>query len=134
MIKKDDKMSNLKENKRIFTLFITLICMVFILSAVVCGCSKDKPDTGNPTDSTESDNGSGKEISLSLDKNHISIMPGEETLIKATYSGAENETLIWSSSNDEIASVANGKVSANSIGEATISASYAGKRQNVLSS
>ena len=55
-------------------------------------------------------------------------MPGEETLIKATCSGADNETLIWSSSNDEIASVANGKVSANSIGEATISASDAGKK------
>lgn len=131
MIKKDDKMSNLKENKRIFTLFITLICMVFILSAVICGCSKDKPDTGNSTDSTgsvESNNGSDKGASLSLDKSHITIMPGEETLIKATYSGAENETIIWSSSNEDVASVTNGKVSANSIGEAIVSASYAGKK------
>lgn len=131
MIKKDDKMSKLGNNKRLFTLFIALTCVFLTLVACVCGCKKrenSSDDSMESVESVESDNGSGKEISLTLDKNHISIMPGEETLIKATYSGAGNEILIWSSSNDEIASVANGKVSANSIGEATISASYAGRK------
>lgn len=100
-------------------LFLTVLASAFFFSCSGCsGCDKKQP---------ENEEGEKKEITLSLDKSRAAIILGDELWIKATYTETDGETLIWSSDNDAVASVVDGKVSANSVGNATIKATYADK-------
>lgn len=64
-----------------------------------------------------------KPKSISLDKTSANLMAGETTTIKATVDeDASNKTVIWTSSNEKVATVANGLISAVGAGSATITA------------
>ncbi|MBQ8070492.1 MAG: Ig-like domain-containing protein [Bacteroidales bacterium] len=63
-------------------------------------------------------------VSVSIDKTSIALKEGESTVLTATVKpdDATDKTVTWSSSNPDIASVADGKVTAIKEGEATITA------------
>lgn len=64
-----------------------------------------------------------KPKSISLDKTSANLMAGETTTIIATVDeDASNKTVIWTSSNEKVATVANGLISAVGAGSATITA------------
>lgn len=62
--------------------------------------------------------------SISLSSSSISLVVGDTTTLKATISpsNATNKNITWKSSNNSVATVVNGKVSAIKEGKATISA------------
>lgn len=66
---------------------------------------------------------------IKLDKTQITINEGDEETLTATVlpEDAENKNIVWESSNQEVATVENGKVSALTKGEATI---YAKSQDN----
>ncbi|MGN1053244.1 MAG: Ig domain-containing protein, partial [Candidatus Scatosoma sp.] len=100
-------------------LFIFLFSVIGLVLLCTAGCS-DKPGGKEPGDTD-------KEITLILDKAQATLILGDEIWIKATYTELEGETLSWSSDNESVATVQDGKVSANAVGNATIQASYADK-------
>ena len=65
---------------------------------------------------------------ISLSKKEITIYIGESATLATTISpsNATNKTVKWSSSNGNIASVNNGKITANSVGTVTITAKASG--------
>lgn len=90
--------------------FITALCGV---AASVCCCGeKDNPEETVTVNS------------ITLSSTNVSLEVGEELTLQATFSPAEAEegTVVWSSSDDNVASVSQeGKISALTPGEATIS-------------
>lgn len=95
--------------KKIFTLFsaVVLAVCLFLLSA--CG-----------------------EIavtSVTLDQTSITLVEGENKTLAATVSpdDATDKTVSWSSSNESVATVSDGKVTAVSAGSATVTATAGGK-------
>lgn len=83
-----------------------LIALTIVL--LLTGCSKDD-DVKTITE-------------ISLSKTEISINIGEEATLTVSYSPSELPTpsYEWSSSNEDIVSVSNGKLQANKVGESTI--------------
>lgn len=84
--------------------------VLFLLSIYIllAGCSKD--DTPRIV------------TSISFEKNEISIKMGESETLKVIYepSNLSAPSYTWESSNEDIATIANGKVAAISVGEAII--------------
>ena len=73
--------------------------------------------------------------SISINQYDLSLKEGESTTLKATIlpADATNKTVTWSSTNASVASVdANGQVTANSEGSATITATADGKSASCL--
>ena len=61
------------------------------------------------------------EITIKLDKTTADLKVGESVTLKATVT-PENQTVTWSTSKAEVATVENGKVTAKAVGTATITA------------
>ena len=84
-----------------------------LFGMVMAGCDK-KPDQ------------TVVEASITLDKTSVTLfLDDTATLVPTVANGGGDVT--WSSSNDAVASVVNGVVTANSKGTATITATYSGK-------
>ncbi|MDD3413048.1 MAG: Ig-like domain-containing protein [Lachnospiraceae bacterium] len=66
------------------------------------------------------------DITLSLDKTSISMEEGETVKLSATPSATTEQTISWSSSNQKVAAVENGTVTAIGAGTAMITASLSG--------
>lgn len=99
-----------KTNRSIFLIgLLVALCM----SLVFCfACNESKTEA---------------EVSLSLDRAEATMIFGDELTLVPTYGGAEGEKLVWSTSDEKIVSVNDGKVTATGCGEAEISVSYGGK-------
>jgi uncharacterized protein YjdB/pimeloyl-ACP methyl ester carboxylesterase len=68
--------------------------------------------------------------SISLNKTALTLKNGERSTLTVAYSPAnttDNKTVVWSTSNKDIATVANGVVTANKVGTATITAKVGSK-------
>jgi hypothetical protein len=66
-------------------------------------------------------------VSLTIDKNNLSIVCGNSATLKATLKGSSSK-ISWKSSDSKVATVdANGKISAKMAGEVTVTATAAGK-------
>lgn len=67
------------------------------------------------------------DVSISLNKTSLSLYVGDSEILVATIlpDGETNKNLVWSSSNEKVATVENGKVIAKSAGTAEISVSNA---------
>ena len=70
-----------------------------------------------------------KVTGVTLDKSTVSLTVGGSADLKATINpdNATNKTATWTSSNENVATVANGKVTAKAAGEATITVTVDGK-------
>ncbi len=68
---------------------------------------------------------SKKTVSIELDQTKISIIEGDEYKLKATVTGS-TKNILWSSSNEEIATIENGLVKAINVGKAKITAKIEG--------
>ena len=112
-------MKNTFKNKYIGIIF-AIIVGLFCISCSGCnGCNKNNEN--------QSDSSIQTEAKLSLDKTQAIIVLGDELYLKADYGGAEDSLLTWTSNNESVASVENGKIISNSVGGAVITANYADK-------
>lgn len=94
------------------------------LAVAFSGCKKDKEDPENPSEGGET------LTSLSIEPASLTMTAGESVRLDAVYApkGAK-VTLKWSSSDEEVATVAsNGTVTALNNGEATINLEAGGKK------
>ena len=69
-------------------------------------------------------------VKIDLDQKEVSIIEGGEYKLKATVTGSSKK-VIWSSSNDKVATVDNGLIKAVSVGETTITAKLEGTSKTV---
>ena len=87
-------------------------------------------NTAEPTTATEPTNGNSinaPQVSLMLDKDSASVVCGKNTSVKATLRES-TAPITWKSSNNKVATVdSKGKITARMAGQATITASAAGK-------
>ena len=67
---------------------------------------------------------------VALSQNSASLLPGEQITLTATVypDNTTNKTVVWSSTNESVATVANGKVTAKAVGDCFIIADCQGKR------
>lgn len=97
-----------------------LTCMALFIAACGGGDDEEKKDGGDGGDTTI-------EVTIALDKSSLQLEEWQSATLVATKTGT-TETVTWASSDDEIASVNGvGVVHGNKKGNATITASVAGK-------
>ncbi|MBQ7912456.1 MAG: Ig-like domain-containing protein [Clostridia bacterium] len=102
-------------------LLSALACTSFALFSA-CAQQSEKPSDVEPPQKT-----------LTLDKTETSLLIGEEMSLKATYDGIEGEKPSFDSSQKNVASVTDdGKVTAISRGETTITVSYGDLTQTCI--
>lgn len=110
------------KNRYVIILFIVITVLFCILC---CGCNGCKSCSSDKDNGSEND-GEKQKITVTLDKSQTSIILGDEAYLKATVTGANDVTVVWSSNDSAIAAVdENGKITANSIGNAIIKATCA---------
>ena len=95
------------KKKRLFMVFLCILMVVFSTQAVAAG--------------------SKKTVKISLNKNKVTMTAGSNIVLKATVSGT-NKKVSWSSSNNKIAKVKNGKVTGVKAGTCKITAKVKGKK------
>lgn len=102
--------------KRRFNIFTVLaICLsLAIIAALAVGCSDKKSNTA-PTPN-------GNETEFSLDKISCSMIVGDTAVLVASNYDEKNVTVIWTSSDNGVATVEGGVVNATGAGEAEITA------------
>ena len=101
-------------------LTITLLTALFALTA--CGGGGNKPE---PEPQPEPEPGPSEQVTVTLDQTEASVAEGETLTLVASSSDAE-ATFTWSSSNEEVATVVDGVVTAVKTGTATITATRVG--------
>ncbi len=99
-------------------------------------CGDDKPNGGNGNNTEQGGNQGGNEkpsdipvTEVKLSKAELTLEEGESDTLTTTVlpDNATNKTVIWRSSEDSVATVKNGTVTAVSKGTATITATAGGK-------
>ena len=115
-------MSKIKLYIRFFCLIGLLVCTVFATGG--CKCVKDKTngEDSNIIDMPEE----VTEQKLFLNKDECNLIVGDEFTLLAYCSLSDGGTLSWQSSNESVAKVNDGLISALMPGDAEISASYNG--------
>lgn len=103
-------------NKKLLTI-LTLIIVIIMTFALVA-CDEDPDSSGGSGGSGALPSGS---VSITLDKTSLNLEMGQSATIVAIVDGT-NGIPTWTSSNDGIARVINGKVTAVADGSATITA------------
>ena len=88
----------------------------------LAGCSKDNKQPSS-IESTQTPSSEVKKASITVDKTTVELQVGEQVLITATVTDAENANKTWTSSNNEVATVAAGTITGVKVGTATITVS-----------
>ncbi len=115
-------------NRRILLLPLSIVAALGMAS-----CAGDNPDSSSTIDSMptsgESSSSSSREsstvkaeVSVTLDKTSLSIEVGDTSKVVATVSGSDDTTVTWSTSDETIATVKFGVITAVKVGTATIKA------------
>lgn len=110
--------------KGFLTVVVALLCaMVCAFGLVACNNNETPNENGNNGTQTVAVE------SVTLNKTELTLEVGDEETLTATVTpdNATNKTVTWSSSNNAVATVANGKVTAVAAGTATITATADGK-------
>lgn len=110
--------------KGFLTVVVALLCaMVCAFGLVACNNNETPNENGNNGTQTVAVE------SVTLNKTELTLEVGGEETLTATVApdNATNKTVTWSSSNNTVATVANGKVTAVAAGTATITATADGK-------
>lgn len=95
--------------------WLILLLTIFALTCVFTACDTEKDPTPTPTD-----------VSITLDKTELSMAMGQTTNLIANISGTD-KVATWTSSNNDVATVSNGKITAIADGSATITATIEDK-------
>ena len=106
------------------TLRIILLSTILTGGLIFSSCSKDKDKT-DPEIKVES---------ITLNKSTLTLTVGNDETLEATIEPeeAENVKITWESSNEDVATVKNGKVTAVSAGKAVITASAGGEEASCV--
>ena len=87
----------------------------------------------NPSDSEEPEEPSEKdEIEVSLNKTSLDLKAGDSEGLSVSGGDSSKYSVEWSSSNESVATVSDGKVSAKSVGSTTITAKVSAKKESVI--
>lgn len=102
--------------KRRFNLFtvLTIALSLAIITAFLVGCSDKKSNTAPTTN--------GNEREFSLDKTSCSMIVGDSAVLIASNYDEKNVTVVWTSSDKNVATVEGGVINAVGAGEAEITA------------
>lgn len=84
------------------------LCMALAFAA----CKNDDPETG----------GGVENVTITLNSTKLTLKVGEEKTLVPTITGTDSKTVTWKSSDNAVATVINGKVTAKGEGTATITA------------
>ena len=93
---------------------ILLVICVLSLTAFACG-------TDSGSSSSTPDDSQPAVVEITLSKTDVTLIVGQEETITATVNGTD-EAPVWASSNDGVATVSGGKITAISAGTAQVSA------------
>lgn len=110
-------MRNIIKKSSLFTLIFALIVSTALLCA---GCKDEKGNNDNKTPSPE--------VTLTLDKDRVPLVLGDEAIVNAVYADVEGARLEWNSSDVSVATVDNGRIVSAGVGTAIISVTYADKK------
>lgn len=110
------------KRRKIFTI-LTIVFSLAILALTV-GCSKKNDDESISSDSSSSNT---NEIVFSLDKTSCSMTVGDTAVLVALNYDEKNVTVIWKSSDESVATVDGGVISAVGAGDADITATAGSK-------
>lgn len=88
----------------------------------LAGCSKENKQPSS-IESTQTPSSEVKKASITVDKTTVELQVGEQTLVTATVTNADNGNKTWTSSNKEVATVAAGTITGVKEGTATITVS-----------
>lgn len=88
----------------------------------LAGCSKENKQPSS-IESTQTPSSEVKKASITVDKTTVELQVGEQTLVTATVTNADNGNKTWTSSNNEVATVAAGTITGVKEGTATITVS-----------
>ncbi len=113
----------MRRGKRKIKLSILLVLVVlsaFLLTA--CG-----DDAAGPSDDQDGIQGGQVGGDLSLEPSVLELEVGDEYTLKAVY--ADDKPLVWQSSNEQVASVDNGKVVGLRTGQTVVTVSCGGKKK-----
>lgn len=89
----------------------------------LAGCSNDKKQPSSIEESVQTPSSEVKKASITVDKTTVELQIGEQVLVTATVTNAENANKTWTSSNNEVATVAAGAITGVKEGTATITVS-----------
>lgn len=115
----------IQQNKdRLFVMTAAFFLLIALLGIVLTRCSSEKPATKEDPKPTEQDAGDKQEPEdpvevMAISSTALSLHVGESAQLTVT--GAA-DAVIWTTSDETVASVSDGIVSANAAGTATISA------------
>ena len=115
------------KRRKIFTI-LTIVFSLAILALTV-GCSKKNDDESISSDSSSSNT---NEIVFSLDKSSCSMTVGDTAVLVASNYDEKNVTVIWKSSDESVATVDGGVISAVGAGDADITATAGRKNAGML--
>ena len=107
---------------KILKTMIVLIFGVLLCSFMACNCNGS--GNNSSSDGIYDMPTSGSEQKLTLDNSECFMTVGDELQLYAQYTPQENASLTWSSSDETVVTVADGKLLAQMAGESTITATY----------
>ena len=105
---------------RKFKLVLFVLLMVSLMATVFTGCL----DSNTPESEKQSEQQT--EISLTLSEEALTIEQYEQATLTATLTGATGE-VVWASSDEEVASVLGGVITAKTPGTTNVTATYGDK-------
>lgn len=100
----------MKSRLKIFTLILTLLSLFSLSAFVAC-------------------NSTSGDVTITMDKKEVQLAVGESVLLSVSVKPDDvmDKTIEWKTSNEKIATVENGKVTAVAEGEAIVTATTNGK-------
>lgn len=96
------------------------VCITAFCSFALVGCGSCS-SKGDSASTSDGDDSSTTEISVSLDKRTLTLAEWDSATLVAEVTGTD-KAVVWSSADGSIATVENGKITALSVGETTITA------------
>ena len=106
---------------RKFKLALFAILIISLMATVFTGCFSDETSESEPQSESQS-----IEISITLSDDNLTVEQYEQATLTATVDGSTEE-VVWTSSNEEVATVSGGVVTAKTAGTTTVTASVGDK-------
>ena len=106
---------------RKFKLALFAILIISLMATVFTGCFSDETSESEPQSESQS-----IEISITLSDDNLTVEQYEQATLTATVEGSTEE-VVWTSSNEEVATVVGGVITAKTAGTTNVTATYGEK-------